>query len=84
MEISQTKLLQEDLGLFHYVETEMERWSDGVTNEVVMEYLLKMMFDNVMPPEEFSMEELEDVLRALNFPFDISELTLGDGNCFFR
>lgn len=84
MEISQTKLLQEDLGLFHYVETEMEKWNDGVTNEVVMEYLLKMMFDNVMPPEEFSMEELEDVLRALNFPFDISELTLGDGNCFFR
>ena len=78
------KLLQEDLGLFHYVESERENWTHGVTDSVVMEYLLKRLFDNALPPEEFSLPELENVLRVLNFPYETGESTIGDGNCFFR
>jgi hypothetical protein len=77
-------LLQEDLGLFHYVEKEMDKWKNNVSDGVVMEYLLSKLFDNQMPTEEFSMADLDNVLHVLHFPFKTSDLTLGDGNCFFR
>ena len=72
------------MGLFHYVEQEMDKWKNGVTDGIVMEYLLSKLFDNEMPTEEFSMADLDNVLHFLNFPFETSDLTLGDGNCFFR